>query len=444
MSGIQNPTPVNAAARLGADPTNAAQNPSASDQMPAAVTGAPVPVNNSAVGSVSNSDDLSNIPGIPSPAAAPKSDIVEPAPVLGEHDAAPQAGAPPNQPIAAQVPVTSLDLPTAPAALPSDMRPLATELPTPKPQPDLSAGSQPDTATRQTSTRAVPRTTSTSLTGKALGDEIAGLPQILSPADNIAADPPKGDSPTAGKLPSRSAEKAAAATGADPLGTASSGSANTPVAVVPGSTLLSSGVNAPAAASTPAATPSPATHGQPAASAPDLVATTQPRSADASEPAQPLSKVDVARLVRSVSGSELRVGVRSEEFGAVTIHAALGREQLSAHIATENERLGSALSAHLSSMQDTLDDRLGKGITLKTTVSVSSESSAGGSSANRDSAGHQSSTPQGSSTSGGNSSGRQHRYDPFTSTDSVSVAARPATSIIPSLQHPLDRLSIRI
>ena len=454
-SGIEVSTPVNAAIEPSVNPSTGVQDPPASDGRAAARIGSAGLVGNSVAGRVSTTNGLSTndlstndltstSARLPS-AAPPDGKIAELTPVLGEHDAAPQAGATSNQPIVAEAATTSLDLPLAQAALLGEMTALANELPTSQPHPDLPADSSNGAGTSQTSTRAVPETKSASLAGKTLGKGVARLPQVPFLTDNTVTDATKVDSPASGRVSSHSAEKGAAASaGVDPLGTASSGSGDNPVPVVPGGTLLSSSaVPAPVPASGPVAIPSPATHGQPAASAPDLAATTQPRSADATDPAAPLSRVDVARLVRSVSGSELRVGVHSEEFGAVTIHAALGREQLSAHISTENERLGSALSAHLSSMQGNLDDRLGKGFTLKTTVSVSSDSSTG-SSTNRESAGHESSAQQGSSSFGGNSSGREHRYDPFTSIDSVSTAARPSVPTIPLLQNPLDRLSIRI
>ena len=173
-----------------------------------------------------------------------------------------------------------------------------------------------------------------------------------------------------------------------------------------------------------------------------LPATTAP------DPAAALSKVDAARLVRSAAGSELRVGVHSEDFGNLTIHATLGRDQLSAHISTESERLGAALSTHLSSIDDTLADRLGKGLSLRTTVSVNTDTA--GSDQGREQARQQHSSPNSSPTStssnaNGNAASRHQPYPAFSAAVGSPAAAFTATGAAAAytLASP-DRLSIRV
>ncbi len=114
-----------------------------------------------------------------------------------------------------------------------------------------------------------------------------------------------------------------------------------------------------------------------------------------------LSNVDVARLIKTAAGSELRVATRSEDFGVMTIHTVLGHEQMSAHISLESERLSSALSTHLVSMQEMLENRLGSGLGVRASVTFGTDPGGAGS----QSAGHggasQSSTSQGSGEQSG-------------------------------------------
>lgn len=91
--------------------------------------------------------------------------------------------------------------------------------------------------------------------------------------------------------------------------------------------------------------------------------------------AAPLTSVGAARLLKSVAGSELRVGTQSADLGAVTIRTVLGREQMQAHISFENERMGSALSAHL--LGGSLEDRLGQSLGVRASVTLSAGADAG-------------------------------------------------------------------
>ncbi len=124
------------------------------------------------------------------------------------------------------------------------------------------------------------------------------------------------------------------------------------------------------------ATPSPQTNSSTSeqeSSGPASAAVSSSAGTDAAAPAESpaLSSIGAARLMQTAAGSELRVGTRSDEFGAVTIHTVLGRGELSAHISLENEHLGSALSTHLSSLQGSLGERLGQSLGVRASVSVS-------------------------------------------------------------------------
>lgn len=69
--------------------------------------------------------------------------------------------------------------------------------------------------------------------------------------------------------------------------------------------------------------------------------------------------IQTARLVAMAHGTEMRVGVHSVDFGAVSIATTLSKDGLSAQIALDHAGLGQALAEHLPSMQDKLGDALG-------------------------------------------------------------------------------------
>lgn len=130
--------------------------------------------------------------------------------------------------------------------------------------------------------------------------------------------------------------------------------------------------------------------------------------------AAPLTSVGAARLLKTVAGSELRVGTQSADLGAVTIRTVLGREQMQAHISFENERLRSALSAHL--LGGSLEDRLGQSLGVRASVTLSAGTDAGTGQSGREAArdamagqtGNGTSSQAGSQTGGGrDGSGRQ-------------------------------------
>ena len=83
-------------------------------------------------------------------------------------------------------------------------------------------------------------------------------------------------------------------------------------------------------------------------------------------PAASSSPINVARVVESIHGSEMRVGVRTEEFGNVSVSTAVNREQIAAQISFDHGDLGRLLAAHLPSMQE----KLGSDTGLHATVQV--------------------------------------------------------------------------
>ncbi len=153
--------------------------------------------------------------------------------------------------------------------------------------------------------------------------------------------------------------------------------------------------------------------------------------------AAPLTSVGAARLLKTMAGSELRVGTQSADLGAVTIRTVLGREQMQAHISFENERMGSALSSHL--LGGTLEDRLGQSLGVRASVTLSAGTEAGTGQSGRETA-HQTSTGQfGGQSGSGNGGGRDGsgRYGAEAAVSGVSHHGRDGVglSVSRSMQY---------
>jgi hypothetical protein len=71
--------------------------------------------------------------------------------------------------------------------------------------------------------------------------------------------------------------------------------------------------------------------------------------------AQPLPTINTARLIQSMGQSEMRLGMRSEEFGNISIHTSTTRDLLSAQISIDNGDLAKVLAAHLPEIRTRLE-----------------------------------------------------------------------------------------
>ena len=69
--------------------------------------------------------------------------------------------------------------------------------------------------------------------------------------------------------------------------------------------------------------------------------------------------VSTARLIQTLSESEMRVGMRSAEFGDISIRTSVSQQQLTAQISVDHSELGSAISAHLPSLESKLGSDFG-------------------------------------------------------------------------------------
>jgi hypothetical protein len=69
--------------------------------------------------------------------------------------------------------------------------------------------------------------------------------------------------------------------------------------------------------------------------------------------------ISTARLLQSMSGSEMSVGMHSAEFGDISIRTSVSQEQVMAQINVDHSELGSAIAAHLPSLQSKLGSEFG-------------------------------------------------------------------------------------
>lgn len=77
--------------------------------------------------------------------------------------------------------------------------------------------------------------------------------------------------------------------------------------------------------------------------------------------------INTARLIQSISESEMRLGMHSTEFGDIAIRTSVSQQQVQAQISVDHSELGSAISAHVPALQSKLGEDLG----LRASVEVS-------------------------------------------------------------------------
>ena len=69
--------------------------------------------------------------------------------------------------------------------------------------------------------------------------------------------------------------------------------------------------------------------------------------------------ISTARLIQSMSESEMRIGMHSAEFGDISIRTSVSQQQLMAQISVDHSELGNAISAHLPSLESKLGSDFG-------------------------------------------------------------------------------------
>jgi hypothetical protein len=118
--------------------------------------------------------------------------------------------------------------------------------------------------------------------------------------------------------------------------------------------------------------------------------------------------INAAKLVQTMSETEMRVGLHSNEFGAISIRTSVSQQQMLAQISLDHAGLSQAISAHISSMQT----KLGNDSGLDTLIQVNHEAA--------------------STTGQGNSQQRERRASaPSVSAEGAVVPADPDVGLSP-------------
>jgi hypothetical protein len=92
------------------------------------------------------------------------------------------------------------------------------------------------------------------------------------------------------------------------------------------------------------------------------------------EQATPATGVNAAKLIQTMGETEMRVGMRSTEFGDISIRTSVTPHQMLAQISLEHGDLGQAIAAHVGAMQTKLGEESG----LATVIEVSHSGSQAG------------------------------------------------------------------
>jgi hypothetical protein len=94
--------------------------------------------------------------------------------------------------------------------------------------------------------------------------------------------------------------------------------------------------------------------------------------------------INSARVIQSMNETEMRVGMHSTEFGDISVRTMVSQQQVQAQISVDHSELGSAISAHIPSMQAKLGNDLGLHATIEVSQSGMSFSGERGQSSAKD------------------------------------------------------------
>ncbi len=223
-----------------------------------------------------------------------------------------------------------------------------------------SAAANLSTRSPEATSPAVPTATAepAGATGKAVGGAIKGVDHVSSEAHK----PDTQDSETGGTATNSSTQNGSGSTGSTQGSTqgstttansAVSGNVAPPVVIDPGTALA-------AAMPPPAATPISSLAPNAGGEKHDVPSgTVGAAAAGPGSDTHALPSIDTARVIQSMQGSEMRVGMRSAEFGNVSVSTTLNRESIAAQISFEHADLGKAITAHLPSIEAKLSSDYG-------------------------------------------------------------------------------------
>ena len=94
--------------------------------------------------------------------------------------------------------------------------------------------------------------------------------------------------------------------------------------------------------------------------------------------------INTARLIQTMSESEMRVGMHSAEFGDISIRTMISQQQVQAQISVNHSELVNALSAHIPSVQAKIGNEYGLHASIEVSQNSASFSNHSGQSSQRD------------------------------------------------------------
>jgi hypothetical protein len=86
----------------------------------------------------------------------------------------------------------------------------------------------------------------------------------------------------------------------------------------------------------------------------------------------PASGINAARVMQSMGGTEMRVGMHSTEYGDISIRTSLSPQQMTTQISVDHSELGQAISAHASGVQARFQEQYG----MQSSIEVNRQGSA--------------------------------------------------------------------
>jgi len=113
---------------------------------------------------------------------------------------------------------------------------------------------------------------------------------------------------------------------------------------------------------------------------------------------QTIPVINTAKLVQTMGQSEMRVGMKSAEFGNISISTSANREQISAQILVDHSELAKVLTSHVPDMQA----RFGSNQAVDVRIDMNGQQSTHGSSAFGDSSNGSADGSRGGRQQGGN------------------------------------------
>lgn len=97
-----------------------------------------------------------------------------------------------------------------------------------------------------------------------------------------------------------------------------------------------------------------------------------------------ISAINSARLIQNMNETEMRVGMRSAEFGDISIRTMVTQQQMQTQISVDHSELGSVLSSHIASVQTKLGADYGLHASIEVSQGGASFSSDQGQSSQRE------------------------------------------------------------